>query len=410
MIRYCIECGTELSASARFCGSCGHAVVAASETSPLPADATPAAYSTVVTEEPVATPQPEPVYESNAQAEPDFSEPTAKGPNWLLIVGGAGILLLLLLYYLIFLRDDVGGNPALPAPVAKEAEKTDDVEVQQFFAVAEANIRDRATAQGSTITGKLARGLAASGKIIMGEDGTSQWLELAEGKGFVGMVNLAETKPPVIAKALGDKLWTTDTELDILAQADPAAPIIDRIAPGTQIRLFALTANDYVEIKLRKGGVGYIADGAKILSQTNVLGKPISISFNPSTCNFGGDLEVEFQKLSARVSAAHAAADAIDYPSEAAREKALGALEGKSTFQKLQRSFNGLSITAIAVHYESQSVYFADPAAKVIAAFRAAGHKVGADGSFPSDELLASVAASAGSGRAYGKSELSCGV
>jgi hypothetical protein len=209
---------------------------------------------------------------------------------------------------------------------------------------------------------------------------------------------------------LGDKKWTADIPTDILSQPDPSGAVLDRIAVGTVLTLYGLTANDFIEVKLRKGGVGYIAGAAHILAAAPVTGKPITISFNPSTCNFGGELEAEFERLSKRVRAAYDATEKADYPTDAARDKALAALEGKSSYQKLQRSFNGLSITAIGQHYESQSVYFADPPEKVAAVFRAAGQKVGKDGSIAASDLIASIGVSGGEARAYGKSELGCGV
>ena len=99
-----------------------------------------------------------------------------------------------------------------------------------------------------------------------------------------------------------------------------------------------------------------------------------------------------------------------DFASDAARDKALIGFEGKSYFQRLERSFNGLSITGIAQHYESQSVYFADAPDKVLAAFKAAGYKIGRDGQFANTEIYAGIGATAGEGRSFGRSDLSCGV
>jgi hypothetical protein len=410
MTRYCISCGVSLAEGARFCAGCGSAVEpvldqhAAQQAAPEPLAESSMPHSELqkfaASEHPL----------DENEASPAFEDDARKGPNWLLIGGGAAILFLLALYYLVFIRDDLPSNPAVAAPVAKEEVKTQETEAKQLFAVADANIRDRPTAQGSNILGQLLRGTAASGTLINGEDGTSVWLKLSDDKGFVGLVNLSETKPPELAKLLADKKWTADKPLEILSQPDPSGAVVDRIAVGTVLTLYGLTSNDYIEIKLRKGGVGYITDGARILAATPVAGKPINVSFNASTCNFGGELEAEFERLSKRVRAAYDATEKADYPSDAARDKALAALEGKSSYQKLQRSFNGLSITAIGQHYESQSVYFADPPEKVAAVFRASGQKVGKDGRIPSADLIASISASGGEGRSFGKSELGCGV
>jgi uncharacterized protein YgiM (DUF1202 family) len=425
MTRYCIACGSALAEGARFCGECGAAVVAATgmqapvEPEPvIDAASPPSAVEAAPPADSFAPPQPpvdEVAYAAPVAEQADWPEPVTDDvkpsvPNWFLIGGGIAILVLLLLFYLFFIRDVAGENPALPAPKAAEGAKSEEVETKAFFTVTNANIRDRPTAQGSEIMGKLTRGSAVSGTIVNGEDETSEWLELEDGKGFVGLVNLSESKPPQIAKALGDKNWTTDKPLEIWSQPDPSATLIDRVPAGTVLTLFGLTTNDYIEIKLRKGGVGYLAGGAKLLETAVPASKPVTISFNPATCNFGGELESEFEKLSKRVRDTYSKAEKTEYPTEAEREKALQALEGKSAFLKMERSFNGLTVTGIAQHYESQSVYFAEPSAQVIAAFRSAGYPVSKDGKFPSQELYASIEPSAADGRAYGKAELGCGV
>jgi hypothetical protein len=400
MAKFCISCGAPLNDGARFCGSCGAPVLDKSD-----------AVAVEPTAPEVQTPppayEPEPVAAVPDYSEPMVEAPEKKGPNWLLIGGGAAILLLLLLYYLIFIRDDIGSSST---PATAEKVEAEEVAGTAYFAVADANIRDKATTVGTTITGKLLRGTSATGTVITGEDGTTPWLELSDGKGFIAMSNLSETEPPQIAKALGDKIWLADKAVDIWAQPDGSAPILDRVQAGTPLTLFGLTANDYIEIKLKKGGVGYIADGARIAELANAKGKPIAISFNPASCNFGGELEVEFGKLAAKSRAAYEAIDRTDFPSDEARDKALGNFEGKSYYQRLERSFNGLSITGIAQHYESQSIYFADAPDKVLAAFRAAGYKIGRDGQFANTEIYAGIGATAGEGRSFGKSDLSCGV
>jgi hypothetical protein len=368
MSKFCISCGTAQNIGARFCGSCGAAISDADN------QATVATYS---------------------------------GPNWRPWGGGAAVLLLALSYYLIFIRDDV--TPPAEPVVAKKPVEKQAVEAQ-YYAVADANVRDKPTTIGTIITAKVLRGAVATGSIITGADGTTPWLELAQSKGFVAMSNLAETQPPQIVKPLGDKIWVTDTPLDIWAQPDAAAVIVDRVAIGTPLTLFGLTANDYVEIKLKKGGVAYVAGGARIAALANIKGKPLAISFNPATCNFGGELAAEFGKLAAKSRAAFEVLDNKDYPSDEAREKALGSVEGKSYYQRIARQFNGLSVTGVAQHYETQSVYFADPPDKVIAAFKQAGYKIGRDGQFPSTDIYAGIGATGGDGKAYGKSDLSCGV
>lgn len=405
MAKFCIQCGSALNDGARFCGSCG-AVVPSGDASPP----SPPASSFEPVAAPIASPPaPEPV---SSAIEPQSYASEAlgdekKGPNWLLIGGGVGILALLLLYYFLFLHDDMAGN-GLEDRVQQSPAAEEVAVEKQYYAVADANIRDKATAEGSTVLGKLARGTTASGKVILGEDGTSDWLELADGKGFIATVNLSETQPPEIVKPLGDKAWIVDKPVELWSQPDTASTLVDRVAAGTTLSLFGLTANDFIEVKLKKGGVGYLADGARIASLAN--GKPIAIAFNPNSCSFGPEIDAMFSSLGERIRAGYKALENKDFPSEEARAKALVASEGKSTFEKLQRSYEGLTVTGIAQHYESQSVYFAEPAAKVIEVFRSKGYKIGKDGQFPSSDLYAGIANTQAEGNKFGKSDLTCGV
>lgn len=326
--------------------------------------------------------------------------------NWLMIGGAVALLVLAVLYFFLFVADDLGSGNGAGTPNI-ESSASEYAATRQMFAVTEVNIRDQPTTVESNIIGKLPRGSAVTGALKMGMDGTGGWFELAEGKGFISDVNLSETEPPTLVKSLGDRIWTADSAIEIWSQPD-SSNLIDRISAGTKLTLSGLTDNDYIEIKLKKGGVGYIADGAAIVARAN--GRPVAIGFNPQTCNFGGELGAEFEKIGARLRAQWAALEDKEYPDDEAREKAMGAVEGRSTYQRLPRSYEGLTLTAIAQHYESQSVYFADPAAKVIEVFRAKGFRIGRDGSFPSTELYAGISSTRGEGAAYGKSELGCGV
>ena len=174
--------------------------------------------------------------------------------------------------------------------------------------------------------------------------------------------------------------------------------MIDRVGEGTKLTLSGLTGNDYIEIKMKKGGVGYIANGAAILARMG--GKPIAISFNPVSCRFGSEIDGQFEKMSARLRTEWAALDAKEFPSDEAREKTMNTVEGRSTFQRLQRSYDGLTLTGIALHYEAQSLFFADPPAKVIEVFRAKGFRVGRDGTFAATDIYAGITGTRGEGMA----------
>ena len=400
MVKFCTSCSTANTPGALYCAKCGTAM-RLPEPVPAPeplADSEPA--MTSVADE-YRSPMPV------SPREPLFNDEPKPARNWPIFAAIVGSLLLIGgLYYWLFLADDISGSSD-----ASYSTGTDEVETaatKQFYVMTEANIRDKATTVGSIILGKMPRGSAVTGIVKLGQDGTSDWLELADGKGFIATVNLGDAEPPEIIKALNDKVWAADGAVEIWAQADTASALVDRVSDGTKLTLSGLTANDFIEVKLRKGGVGYLAGGAAILARLG--GKPISIAFNPQTCNFGGELGAEFAKIGTRLKAQWQALEDKEFVDDEARDKAYGAAEGKSSYVKLSRSFEGLTLTAIGQHYESQSIYFADPPAKVIEAFRAKGLRIDGKGIFPSTELYAGISATRGEGAAYGKSELGCGV
>jgi uncharacterized protein YgiM (DUF1202 family) len=408
-MKFCTSCGVELPGEVQFCGACGASVIVTEYAAP----------QTSLFPPPPPTPDSPSVVPASEYQAPTSSygleENDPPRSNVRVIVGGsvAAIAVLGLLYYFVFVRDDViSSDGGTPTAQTKPAEAN--VEAKQFYSVTQANIRDQATATSSTIIGKLPRGTVVSGRLILGVDGTSDWLELADGKGFVGAVNLSETQPPTLSKMLNDKIWTADKAVEIYTKPDASSTVIDRVAAGTKLTLVGLTGNDFIEIKLSKGGVGYLTNGSEIIEAAAVTNKPIAISFNPNTCNYGGEIEALFAQLAKQSQAKRAAIENAKYPDDDAREAALTAYDNKheteSRFMKLQRSYNGLTVTGIAQHYESQSLYFAEPVAKVIETLRIQGMQIGKDGQMPSTDVYAGVDALSKSETAYGRSSLSCGV
>jgi zinc-ribbon domain len=407
MVKFCTSCGTANTPDARFCAKCGTGIIVKTDN--------PAPPVALVPPEPYPPITPSPVPE-RIEPTPVFYESTeipteeAQSRNWVVIGAVIGVLLVIgALYFWLFVADDMGGTSG--GSYGNTVEAKEAVEQKQMFAMTEANIRDKPTTIGSTVLGKMPRGSAVTGVVKLGEDGISEWLELADGKGFIGVVNLSETQPPEISQTLNDKIWITDAAMEIWSQPDTGSDLVDRVSEGTKLTLSGLTANDFIEVKLRKGGVGYIAGGAAILKRLG--GKPIAINFNPSSCNFGSEVEALFAQLNAQTEAKRLAIENAKYPSDEMRDAAIekyeAAAEGRSNFMKLQRSFNGLTVTGIAQHYESQSVYFAEPAAQVIEAFRSLGVKIGKNGMFPEGDVYSAGIGASGNA-SYGKSDLGCGV
>lgn len=391
MVKFCTSCGTANTPDARYCAKCG-----------------------TVMPVPDAEPTSEVVHPPMAERPSEFVPLTETGPssleepkperNWLVIAAIIGTVLLIAgAYYWLFIADDIDGDSLSTASTSESAPASAAV---QLFTITNANIRDKPTTVGSTILGKLPRGSAISGILKVAEDG-SEWLELTEGKGFVATVNLVEQQPPELVQSLGDRSWTADSRIDIYA-AGSDSELLESVSAGTVLKLSGLTADGVLEIKLPDGRIGYVMQGKDILARLG--GKPIAIAFNPQTCNFGGELGAEFAKIGARLKAQWQALEDKEFVDDEARDKAYSAAEGKSSYVKLARSFEGLSLTAIGQHYESQSLYFADPPSKVIEVFRANGFRIDGNGNFASTELYAGISATRGEGAAYGKTELGCGV
>jgi hypothetical protein len=190
----------------------------------------------------------------------------------------------------------------------------------------------------------------------------------------------------------------------------------DRLGKGLTLTASGITANGYAEIILKKGGVGYIADGATVIAEGKkaAIGPEIAIKIDPNGCAAGSDIQALFDQIFARQAAKRKAIEEADYPNDEARDAALTKFEqgaeGKSEYLKVNRSFKGLSVTGVAQHYESQSVYFADSPEKVRETFKSLGVKVSDDGRIKSDEIYAGIDATAKDAKTYGATDLNCGV
>jgi hypothetical protein len=460
-MKICVQCNTPLEADDRFCSNCGTQIGVADQGAAAVGDAEPS-FVDLATERPVdrqnisatapaapipTTPaqpaayQAPPIVQPQAVAPPpSFSDRTENlasqttqntipdAPNDaesldigeqddgnssrknLYMIGAVicGIFVLGTLYYMLFLRDDA----APPAPLNDTAAVTKPVEEKApattLFAMTQANIRNRASTKTSDVVGKIARGGSVTGQLLLGEDGTSNWLELADGRGFISAVNLSETAPPKLTKAFADRIWTNKEAVDIWTKPDTTSALLLRAPAGGKLTLSGITDNDFIEVKMKQGGVGYIGNAKILLAEAEAVGPPIAMNFSVNNCGFGSELDGKFAQLFAKAQAFSKSVEDADYPDDDARNEALGKLANKNYFLRLERSFNGLTLSGIGQHYESTSVYFADPKEKVIAAFKG---QANSNGQFPSgEETGASIDPTYGEAAAYGKTALNCGV
>ncbi len=154
---------------------------------------------------------------------------------------------------------DFAGADATAAAAAAGAAMDSSITGQEatLYIIADANVRDRPTAQGSTLVTKLARATAVTGTMQIGEDQTSAWFKLADGRGYIGGVNLSPNQPPALAKTFSDMKWNVETGTDLLATPEPSSAVVARLNFGDQTTVAGVTTNGYAEVKRSRGGVGY---------------------------------------------------------------------------------------------------------------------------------------------------------
>ncbi|MEE9434623.1 MAG: hypothetical protein V3V15_10335 [Sphingorhabdus sp.] len=296
MNRFCTACGKPLDEKMEFCGACGKPVRKAGATpivdgssggaatppaTPAAASPSPPSSRSAATPRPLAPEPPESVFASQTPGggeaassgvipptpDPayfeDRGEGSGSGKYWI----GGGIIFLLLfagLYYWLFLADDIGRSEGGRPTAGVSAPAEEKVEAKLYYVTSSANIRDRAATDDSEVTGKLKRGDEARGKLVEGD----AWLELEDGQGFVFVANLSQNEMPTLTQDFGRKTIRLGSSAELQAAPTDGAKILDRLSKGLTINIAGVTANDYLEVILRKGGVGYIANGAKQLKDS----------------------------------------------------------------------------------------------------------------------------------------------
>lgn len=378
MANFCSECGSALSPGAHFCAECG-AGVRGSAGDALHAEEAPA---------PAAD------HDTPAQGS-GTSDPAPASRKSGLLLGGAALLAVAIAggAWLGLSSTDkpaeTGGETA-SGPGEATAKRA------SLFAVAEANLRDTPSLDGSKVVGALKRGEKVSGTVVT-DDRDKPWLKVDGTGRFVSMANLAETEPPVLASLDGsDRIATA--QCTILGTAVAGAPTKVILKPGAAVRLVGNTADGFAELGLPGGGVGYTPPSAACATDPSPAKGAVAnslVRFDPRTCELGPELEPYFAKALA------------------ARDKAGSEeLEEEYSFP-VDKRFQGLRVTSIIVGYEWQGVAFGDPLSKVQTAFRKMGFNIEKDGSFtvPDDvAVIATLRTADPSMKARGQTELICGV
>jgi hypothetical protein len=397
MTQFCISCGATLRPTVKFCTSCGVGVAEGTETS--------AGFEADIGG---TTPQ---AVDADAS-----SDPTSKMP-W--IIGGS--VLALLVAYAIFMaffapkKSDVmdGADAAMSAAAA--AASTNPAitgQAADMYIVADANVRDQPTAQGSSIVTKLMRGTKINGTLQIGADGTSAWMKLTDGTGYIGAVNLNTNAPPKLAKAFADMKWNVEESTDLHATPDANSAVVAHLNMRDQVTLAGVTENGFAEAKRSKGGVGYFLvtgsnDRTGALAVAAVSGsfsvsQTMTLSFNRSNCSYGPDFENLFDA--------------------AAKDKLMRANGNPdstmSGYARTNGLLFGLRVTGVGAHYESSDIYFSEDSGTVVKAFMDNGYRFEKNAEFVGYSLIddvkdaagASVKDTVGEEAKYGKSAFGCGL
>lgn len=373
MANFCSECGSTLSPEARFCATCGAA------TSPVTGEA-PAAAA--------------PPYDQSQTGPAQGDAPPSRRPTGVLL-GGAALLAVAIGggAWLGLSSSDTGATdePATETGQGTAAERA------TLYAVAEANLRDRASLEGSKIVGSLKRGEKVGGTLLTDERG-KPWLKLDGKDQYVSLANLSKIAPPALASLDGSDRITSGA-CSVMETASAGSAIKASLKPGAAIRLVGVTADGFTEYGLPGGGIGYVAASSACETKPSPAKGAVAnnlIRFDPETCELGEELKPYFEE--AHASRAKLASDETedeeyDYP--------------------IDKRFRGLRVTAVIVGYEWQGVAFGDPADKVRDTFRQMGFKVDKQGDFAvGDDVVvsASIRPTDPNSKNRGKSELTCGV
>lgn len=161
-------------------------------------------------------------------------------------------------------------------------------------------------------------------------------------------------------------------------------------------------------LKLASGG--YVWEGN--LAEPGGAGSPIALTISNRRPDFGPDVAAYLDQAEERQRAAFARLETMD-PKERAE---LDETQIATTFVRVPgRRWRGLTVSAVALYYESHGVIFREDPATVRRALAAAGVRVQDDGVIPlpdEEAIGCSVEATARSpgARAYGATELICGV
>lgn len=381
MSKFCSECGSALSQGVRFCPACGTAVQAPAGEAVQPA-------AEIAPPTPVA---PTPMVHDVIEVEGAAPAPR----NNAILLGGAALLAVAIGGGIWLGLSSTGGEVETTTEQSAEPGEATQ-EKLDYFAAADANLRDRPTIEGSKIVGSLKRGEKITGTLI-GDERGKQWVKVDTTGQYVSLVNLSKSAPPSLATLDGSDRITT-ARCSMLETAASGAAVKTALQPGAKVRLIGATADGFTEFGLPGGGVGYAPTPDACATDPSPAKGAVAnslIKFDFRDCEFGPELAPYFEKAANARLAKGIDDDAEEY------------------IFPVDKLFQGLRVTNIIVGYEWRGVAFADPAGKAQTVFRKLGFDIDKDGNFTVPDDIAptsSLQTTDTASRARGQSELICGV
>lgn len=173
--------------------------------------------------------------------------PLPVGTKRRILLAVAGGLLLALTIAMLPTRHN---SPAPPEPAA----------VTVFALRSDTSVRDAPTTVSSNVTSKLERGTVVTGIWQPGSNGRASWLKITSGPhqgNFVWERNLSTSPPPALVAEIAD-FRTTAVASTVHAAPDSSAPILENVRSGLRIFVTGEVAGGWIEIPMKRGGLGYI--------------------------------------------------------------------------------------------------------------------------------------------------------
>jgi hypothetical protein len=130
---------------------------------------------------------------------------------------------------------------------------------RSLYVRVKANVRSMATTIGNTPTRQLERSTFVDGTIVLGADGITRWLKLADGSGYVSANVVSTGRAPVLAQLIDeDRIAKNDLLIKEMPLENSTVRLILR--KDSKYFLVGHTENGFDEISVRGTSVqfGYV--------------------------------------------------------------------------------------------------------------------------------------------------------